>query len=165
MIGYASTRRGLLLAGTITAVAAAWPAVAQQPAAQPPVPAATAPAAAPQAPPTWAQGRPDTAIGAQLAPIAPPPIPTAADKLPVEKLKAPKGFKIELYAAGVGNARTLRQGDKGTVFVSSRLLDKVYAIVEKDGKREVKTIYSGLYRPNGLAFKEGTLYIAELSKI
>src|SRR5207253_3739784 len=83
----------------------------------------------------------------------------------VEKLKAPKGFKIEVYAAGVGNARSLRQGDKGTVFVGSRLLDKVYAIVEKDGKRQVKTLYSGLYRPNGLAFKDGTLYIAELSKI
>jgi glucose/arabinose dehydrogenase len=162
---YASTRRGLLLAGTITAVVAAWPAVAQQPAAQPPAPTAAAPAVAPTPPPTWAQGRPDTAIGAQLAPIAPPPIPTAADKLPVEKLKAPKGFKIEVYAAGVGNARTLRQGDKGTVFVGSRLLDRVYAIVDKGGRREVKTIFSGLYRPNGLAFKDGTLYIAELSKI
>jgi glucose/arabinose dehydrogenase len=85
--------------------------------------------------------------------------------LPVDKLKLPKGFKIEVYAAGVGNARTVRQGDKGTVFVGSRLLDKVYAIVDKGGKREVKTLYSGLYRPNGLAFKSGTLYIAELSKI
>ena len=64
----------------------------------------------------------------QLAPIAPPPIPTAADKLPIAKLKAPKGFKIEVYASGLANARSLRQGDKGTVFVSSRLLDKVYAI-------------------------------------
>ena len=100
-----------------------------------------------------------------LAPIAPPPIPTAADKLPVDKLKLPRGFKIEIFAAGVGNARTVREGDKGTVFVGSRLLDKVYAIVDKGGKREVKTVYSGLYRPNGLAFKDGTLYIAELSKI
>ena len=44
-------------------------------------------------------------------------------------------------------------------------VDKVYAIVNKDGKREVKIIASGLYRPNGVAFKDGTLYIAELSKI
>ena len=56
-------------------------------------------------------------------------------------------------------------GDKGTVFVGSRLVDKVYAIVNKDGKREVKVLASGLYRPNGLAFKDGTLYIAELSKV
>jgi glucose/arabinose dehydrogenase len=59
----------------------------------------------------------------------------------------------------------LRQGDKGTVFVSTRLLDKVYAINEQSGRREVKTLYSGLYRPNGLAFANGTLYIAELAKI
>ena len=164
MTRYASARRGLLLAGTITAVVAAWPAIAQQPAPQPAAPAAAAPTG-PAAAPPWAQGRPEAAIGVPLAPIAPLPIPTAADKLPIEKLKAPKGFKIELYAAGVGNARTLRQGDKGTVFVGSRLLDKVYAIVDRGEKREVKPIYSGLYRPNGLAFKDGVLYIAELSRI
>ena len=160
----ASIGRRLLRAGTIAATFAAWPAVAQQPAPQPAAPAAAAPTG-PAAAPPWAQGRPEAAIGVPLAPIAPPPIPTAPDKLPIEKLKAPKGFKIELYAAGVGNARTLRQGDKGTVFVGSRLLDKVYAIVDKGEKREVKPIYSGLYRPNGLAFKEGVLYIAELSRI
>ena len=38
----------------------------------------------------------------------------------------------------MANARSLAQGDKGTVFVGSRLLDKVYAIVNKDGKRSVK---------------------------
>lgn len=160
----ASIGRRLLRAGTIAATFAAWPAVAQQPAPQPAAPTAAAPTG-PAAAPPWAQGRPEAAIGVPLAPIAPPPIPTAADKLPLEKLKAPKGFKIELYAAGVGNARTLRQGDKGTVFVGSRLLDKVYAIVDRGEKREVKPIYSGLYRPNGLAFKDGVLYIAELSRI
>ena len=160
----ASIGRRLLRAGTIAATFAAWPGVAQQPAPQPAAPAAAAPTG-PAAAPPWAQGRPEAAIGVPLAPIAPPPIPTAADKLPIEKLKAPKGFKIELYAAGVGNARTLRQGDKGTVFVGSRLLDKVYAIVDRGEKREVKPIYSGLYRPNGLAFKDGVLYIAELSRI
>src|SRR5712671_4749865 len=160
----ASIGRRLLRAGTIAATFAAWPAIAQQPAPQPAAPAAAAPTG-PAAAPPWAQGRPEAAIGVPLAPIVPPPIPTAADKLPIEKLKAPEGFKIELYAAGVGNARTLRQGDKDTVFVGSRLLDKVYAIVDRGGKREVKPIYSGLYRPNGLAFKDGALYIAELSRI
>jgi glucose/arabinose dehydrogenase len=59
----------------------------------------------------------------------------------------------------------MREGDKGTVFVGSRLVDKVYAVINNDGKRQVKVLASGLYRPNGLAFKDGTLYIAELSKI
>ena len=51
------------------------------------------------------------------------------------------------------------------MFVSTRLSDKVYAINDRGGRREVKTLYSGLYRPNGLAFDNGTLYIAELAKI
>jgi glucose/arabinose dehydrogenase len=59
----------------------------------------------------------------------------------------------------------MRLGDKGTLFVSTRLAGNVYAVVEKDGKREVKTIAKGLHRPNGLAFKDGALYVAELSKV
>ena len=51
------------------------------------------------------------------------------------------------------------------MFVSNRVLDKVYAIVDKGGKREAKIIASGLDRPNGLAFHKGALYIAEGTKI
>ena len=98
-------------------------------------------------------------------PVPPPPLPTALDKLPLDKLKVPKGFRIEVWASNVPNARSMRLGDKGTVFVGSRLQDKVHAIVDKDGKRTVKVIASGMHRPNGLAFKDGTLYISELSKV
>ena len=77
----------------------------------------------------------------------------------------PKGFKLEVYISGIANARSLRVGDKGTVFVSNRQLDKVYAVVERSGKREAKVIASGLDRPNGLAFHNGTLYIGEGTKI
>ena len=112
-------------------------------------------------------GRPESAEAAKLAPVSAPPIPTAADKLPTAKLKLPPGFSIEVYASGVGNARSLREGAKGTVFVGSRLLDKVYAITPGDhpGDHKVKVIASGLHRPNGVAFHDGTLYIAELSQI
>jgi len=48
---------------------------------------------------------------------------------------------------------------------TKHLVDKVYAITSKDGKRTAKTLISGLYRPNGLAYHNGTLYIGELSKI
>jgi glucose/arabinose dehydrogenase len=116
-------------------------------------------------PPPWKQGQPAGIADSNLAPIAPPPLPTAPDKLPLDKLKTKPGFKIEVYAAGVANARTLRLGDKGTVFVSSRVQDKVHAIVTKDGKRELKVVASGLHRPNGIALHKGTLYIAELNQI
>lgn len=140
-------------------------AAAQQPAANP-APSAAPPAAAPLPPGSPLIGRPaGSEAAAKLAPVAPPPIAAAPDKLPTAKLKVPAGFNIEVYASGMANARSMAEGDKGTIFVGSRLVDKVYAIVNKDGKREVKVIASGLHRPNGLAFKNGTLYIAELSKV
>jgi glucose/arabinose dehydrogenase len=155
-----SAPRSLLLAGAFFGVFT-YGAAAQQPAN----PSAGAPAAQPLPPGSPMIGRPDNEAAQKLAPVAPPPLAAAPDKLPISKLKVPAGFNIEVYAAGMANARSLALGDKGTVFVGSRLLDKVYAIVNKDGKREVKIIASGLYRPNGVAFKDGTLYIAELSKV
>lgn len=163
-----STRRALLLAGTLGTLAiAAYPAAAQQTPAPAAAPAATAPALNPQPLPPGSPliGRPNTEGAMKLAPIAPPPIPTAADKLPVDKLVVPKGFKVEVWASGIFNARTMRLGDKGTVFVSGRLNDKVHAVTDKGGKREVKVIASGMHRPNGLAYKDGTLYVAEISKV
>ncbi len=159
----------LLLAGTIATVLAAPPVLAQQtgdkPAATPDV-SKPMPSLQPQ--PTTVPGRPDVPnaeVNQKLRGIAMPPTAMPEDKLPLPQLKLPKGFKIEVYAHGIANARTVRIGDKGTVFVSNRLLDKVYAIVERNGKREVKVIASGLDRPNGLAFHKGALYVAEGTKI
>jgi glucose/arabinose dehydrogenase len=158
-----SYRRSLLAAGSLALLTAAgWPAAAQQS----PAPAA-APAAAQALPPgSPLIGRPDgNEAASKLAPVASPPLPAAADKLPTAQLKLPPGFNVEVYASGIANARSMRVGDKGTVFVGTRLGNKVSAVVKKDGKTEVKTIASGLYRPNGLAYHDGTLYIAELSQI
>jgi glucose/arabinose dehydrogenase len=161
--------RNLLFSGALGTilVATSWPLVAQQSTGSPPPSTSTA-APAPLPSPTTSsvlQDRPKSEEAQKLAPVAPPPIATAADQIPIAKLKAPSGFKLEVYASGMVNARSLARGDKGTIFVSTRLLDKIYAITEKNGKREVKPLFSGLLRPNGVAFRNGTLYIAELNKI
>jgi glucose/arabinose dehydrogenase len=117
------------------------------------------------APGTPLYGRPDTPGAKALAPVAPPPLVTPADKLPLAKIKVPKGFQVEVYASGINNARTLRVGDKGTVFVGNWQGNKVWAITDKGGKREAKPIYQGLDWPNGIALHNGTLYIAEHTKI
>ena len=154
----------IVLAGAFAGLLLTAPAMAQSPpAAAPAAPAAAAPAIPPGSP---LFGRPDgNEAASKLAPVAPPPLPSAADKLPTAKLKLPPGFNIEVYASGIANTRSLRVGDKGTVFVGTRFGNKVSAIVKKDGKTEVKTIAEGLYRPNGLAYHNGTLYIAELSQV
>jgi glucose/arabinose dehydrogenase len=111
--------------------------------------------------PFWAVGRPKTGVGAKLEPVPAFPIATAADKLPVAKLKLPPGFKAEVWASGILDARGLRQGDQGTVFVSSLFVaGKIYAVTDKGGKREVKTIAEKLFLPNGIEFVKGSLYVA-----
>ena len=151
--------RTLILAGLVAGFFA-YPGVSQ---AQQPQPGA-----APLPSPTTnsvLMDAPNNPEAQKLAPVAPPPIATPADKIQLDKLTVPKGFKLEVFASGMVNARSLARGDKGTIFVSTRLLDRIYAITEKGGKREVKPLFKGLFRPNGLAFKNGTLYIAELNKI
>ena len=130
---------------------------AQTPAAVPAAPAAPA-----QEEPFWAKGRPRTdATAMRMAPVPSFPIPTALDKLPLAKLKLPPGFRIEPWATGLLDARALREGDKGTVFVSTRFVgSKVYAVVNNGGAREVKTLIDKMQLPTGIETHNGALYVA-----
>ncbi len=83
----------------------------------------------------------------------------------IKKIKLPPGFKIEVYAPGVLAARQMAWGDKGTLFVGSFDLGNVYAITDKGGKKEVKTILKGLNMPTGLAFRNGALYVIAVNKL
>ena len=78
-----------------------------------------------------------------LKPHAAPLTITPREKIPLDKIKVPAGFKVELWAHGIPGARTLRRGDKGTIFVGSRVIGKVYAVTDKGGERSVKTIVEG----------------------
>jgi glucose/arabinose dehydrogenase len=120
---------------------------------------------APPPPPAWAQGRPDSMKNSTLVPHVPGTTARTAADMKLDKIKLPPGFAIELWAQGLPNARSITMGAKGTVFVGTRMLGSVYAVVETDGKRVVKTILKGLHRPNGVAFYNGALYVAELSRI
>ncbi|MGJ7507351.1 PQQ-dependent sugar dehydrogenase [Variovorax sp. GT1P44] len=115
--------------------------------------------------PGWAKGRPKTEAANRLAPVPAFPIPTAADQLPTSKLKVPPGFKVETWASGVLDARELRQGAKGNVFVSTLFVgNKVYAIPEK-GKHEPKTIIDKTEFATGIEYYKGSLYLATNTKI
>ena len=67
--------------------------------------------------------------------------------------------------SGVLAARQMAWGDKGTLFVGSFGLGNVYAITDKGGKKEVKTILKGLNMPTGLAFSDGALYVIAIDKL
>ena len=88
-------------------------------------------------------------------------------ELPLGNIKLPPGFRVSIYAE-VPKARSMTLGSQGTVFVGNRAGDKVYAVADadRDGKADaVYTIASGLDSPNGVAFRDGALYVAEISRI
>src|ERR1051325_10752803 len=162
-----SYRRGWLVAGSFAFLAAsALPLAAQQ---QAPAPAK------PNIPP-MSQGRPGLSpidatkvenskqdFNLKGHPV--PPVATAVDKLPLDKIKLPAGFKAEVWSSGHAGGRTMVMGDKGTMFMGTRIIGRVYAITEKDGKREAKVLLQGLTQPNGLAFKNGALYVFAINKV
>lgn len=90
-----------------------------------------------------------------------------AKTLPLDKIKLPSGFSIDVYAE-VENARSMALSPSGVLYIGNKDKDKVYAVKDTDGdfKADKKWVLAtGLNMPNGVAFKDGDLYIAEVSKI
>lgn len=83
-------------------------------------------------------------------------------------LHLPDGFKITLYADHVPNARTLALGDEGVVYVGTRQSGGIYALQDSDHDGKVDkqyTLAKDLVMPNGVAYKDGSLYVAEVNRI
>ena len=122
-------------------------------------------AEAQQAPPAWKQGQPAELANSPLSPVPLPPTPTPANQIPLDRVKLPPGFKISVWADGLHNARQMARGDKGTLFVGTRVAGNVYAVVDRGGRREVKVIAKGLSQPSGVAFRDGALFVAEIPRL
>ncbi|MGV3494946.1 MAG: sorbosone dehydrogenase family protein, partial [Ramlibacter sp.] len=116
--------------------------------------------------PGWAKGRPKANPEAmQMAPVPAFPIPTAPDKLPTSKFKLPPGFKVETWASGILDARGLRQGPNGNIFVSSLFVaNKVYVVPEQ-APRQAKVIIDKMPLATGIEYHKGSLYLATNTKI
>jgi glucose/arabinose dehydrogenase len=94
-----------------------------------------------------------------------PPTVTPVERLPLARLKVPAGFKVELWSSGHPGGRTMVRGPRGTMFVGSRAIGRVYAITDTGGRREVRTIIQGLTQPNGLAMRDGALYVFAINQV
>ena len=91
-----------------------------------------------------------------------------ATDLPLDQIELPDGFEIRIFAQGVENARQMALGDEGTIFVGSRSAGKVHALVDADQDRVVDhmvLIDEDLYMPSGLAYRDGSLYVAAVNRI
>lgn len=90
---------------------------------------------------------------------------TPPDQVPLDKLQVPPGFQVELWAHGIPGGRMMTRGDNGTVFVGTRAIGRVYAVMDKDGKRTSKVVVDKLNQPNGVLYKNGSLYVAAINKV
>ncbi len=87
---------------------------------------------------------------------------------PLSSLTLPAGFRADVFAEKVENARTMVRGPQGTIFVGSRTAGKVHAVIDRDGDFKadrVVVIASGLNQPNGLAMRSGALYVATADQL
>ncbi|WP_204848391.1 PQQ-dependent sugar dehydrogenase [Rhodopila globiformis] len=117
-------------------------------------------------PPDWFLGD-ETEAQKGLAPPSGPALPTPPDELQADlkRIKLPPGFRIEVYASGLPEARQMAWGKDGTLYVGSFNATNVYAVKDVGGKREVKTILKGLNMPTGVAYLDGALYVVAIDKL
>ncbi|WP_350285861.1 sorbosone dehydrogenase family protein [uncultured Croceitalea sp.] len=88
--------------------------------------------------------------------------------LPIERLRLPEGFQIEVYADSIDGARSMAMGNNGTLFVGTRNENVVYAIQDRDKDfraDNVMVVDTSLKVPNGIAFRNGALYVAEVGRL
>lgn len=92
----------------------------------------------------------------------------AGHNLPLAAIKLPPGFKIDVFATGVKNARSMALSPTGTLFVGTRDQGDVYAVKDNNGDYKADQVFvlaTGLNMPNGVAFRNGDLYVAEVNRI
>jgi glucose/arabinose dehydrogenase len=117
-------------------------------------------------PPAWHQGKPPAHAESKLAPHAGKMTETPASEIPVAKLKAPKGFKVEVWASGLPGGRAMALSDDGKkVYVGTRGIGRVYEITDAGDKRTVRTVVDKLTQPAGVAYKDGALYVFAIDKV
>lgn len=89
-------------------------------------------------------------------------------RMMLSAIQLPPGFSIEIFADEVPGARSMAMSPSGVLYVGTRQAGRVYAVLDTDGDKradKVVTIADGLQMPNGVAYRDGDLYVAEVERI
>lgn len=127
--------------------------------------AATASWAQTPAAPAWQQGMSASMASSTLAPLAGKLTVTPASQIPIDKLRMPAGFKVEIWATGLPGGRAMTRGDDGKIYVGTRGIGRVYEVTDGGSARTVRTVVDKLNQPAGVAFKNGSLYVMAIDKM
>jgi glucose/arabinose dehydrogenase len=90
---------------------------------------------------------------------------TPPSEIPLDKIKVPPGFQVELWAHGMPGVRMMARGSKGTIWAGTRIIGRVYEIKDKGGVREHRILAEKLTQPNGVAFQGGNLYVMAINRV
>ncbi len=86
----------------------------------------------------------------------------------LDKLNLPPGYRVTYFEEYVPGARSMTLGEEGTLFVGTRNEGVVYALVDtnNDFRSDKKyVIAEDKYMPNGVVYRGGDLYVAEVNRI
>ncbi|MCE7530130.1 sorbosone dehydrogenase family protein [Polynucleobacter sp. IMCC 29146] len=148
----------------VTAIVVVLAGCASSPPEKPKAAAAPAPAAA-APPPAWKQGMGPDMANSTLAPLAGKMTATPISDIPINKLKLPPGFKIEVWATGMPGARAMALGDNGKVYIGTRAIGRVYEVTDNGKERTNRIVVDKLVQPAGVAFNKGSLYVMAIDKV
>ena len=162
-----STNKGVRLISSLWVVAplvAIFAGCVTAPPEKPKAAATSAPAAA-APPPAWKQGMGADMANSTLAPLAGKMTATPVSDIPINKLKLPPGFKIEVWATGMPGARAMALGDNGKVYIGTRAIGRVYEVTDNGKERTSRVVVDKLVQPAGVAFNNGSLYVMAIDKV
>jgi glucose/arabinose dehydrogenase len=127
---------------------------------------AAAPAArpAPPPPPAWKQGMPASLADSKLAPHAGKMTVTPASEIPIDKLKLPPGFKIEIWSTGTPGIRAMSRGESGKIYAGTRPIGRVYEITDNGKERTSRVVVDKLTQP-AVVMNKGSLYVMAIDKV
>lgn len=121
--------------------------------------------AQPKPPPAWHQGKPPAMADSKLAPLAGRMTETPASEIPINKVKLPKGFAVEIWATGMPGARAMARGEKGKIYLGTRGIGRVYEVTDEGTRRTTRVVVDKLVQPAGVAMQGGTLYVMAINKV
>ncbi|MEJ5976648.1 YbhB/YbcL family Raf kinase inhibitor-like protein [Novosphingobium sp. PS1R-30] len=89
------------------------------------------------------------------------------DAATVAKLEVPRGFKVEMFAQGLGNARLLAVADDGTVYLTRRAEGDVVMLrdANDDGRADVQRTVARRPGMHGIAISGRTVYLVAQKEV
>ncbi len=121
-------------------------------------------AAPPAGQPGWKQGMPAALANSTLAPLAGKNTATPAAEIPVDKLRLPPGFKVEVWSTGTPGIRAISRGESGKIYGGTRGLGRVYEISDNGSARTSRVVVDKLKQP-AATIHNGNLYVMAIDKV